>query len=59
MIKAIVSVILLAIGLTVLALLSGYIDYRRSMNQCLDAGGVVIKTAHGLKCVPRGNVKFI
>lgn len=59
MIKAIVSVMLLAMGLTVLVLLSGYLDYRRDMNQCLEAGGVVIKTAHGLKCVPRGNVKFI
>lgn len=59
MIKAIVSVLGLAVGLTALALLLGYVDYRRNMNECLEAGGVVIKTAHGLKCVPRGNVKFI
>ena len=59
MFKAIVSVLALAVGLTVLALLSGYIEYRKDMNMCLDQGGIVIKTSHGLKCVPKGEIKLI
>lgn len=59
MLKGLLAFFGLAVALTVLALLSGYLDYRRDMNTCLDAGGIVIKTSHGLKCVPRGEVKLI
>lgn len=59
MIRAVVSILALAVGLTALALLSGYVDYRRSMNACIDSGGVVIKTTQGLKCVPTGKVIHI
>jgi hypothetical protein len=59
MIKAIFSILALAVGLTALMLFSGYLDYRRDMNTCLEAGGIVIKTSNGLKCIPRGEVKLI
>ena len=59
MIKGIVAFMCLAVGLTILALLSGYLEYRKDMNTCLNDGGVVIKTSYGLKCVPRGEIKLI
>jgi hypothetical protein len=59
MIKAIVSILCLAVGLTTLILVSGYIEYRKDMNTCLEAGGVVIKTSNGLKCVPRREIRLI
>lgn len=59
MFRAILYVLGLAVALTVLALLFGYVEYRKSMNACLNAGGIVIKTSQGLKCVPRGEIKLI
>ena len=59
MIKAIFSILALAVGLTALMLFSGYLDYRKDMNACLELGGVVIKTSTGLRCVPRGEIKLI
>ena len=59
MIKGIVAFICLAVGLTVLVLASGYVEYRKRMNACIDHGGIVIKTSHGLKCVPRGEIHVL
>lgn len=59
MFKAILSIVLLAIAISVLAWVAGYFDYRSNVNNCLAAGGIVIKTSQGLKCVPRGEIKFI
>ena len=59
MIKAVVTVSMLILGLSSLALVTGYVKYRSDMNACIDSGGVVIKTAAGLKCVPRGEIKVI
>lgn len=59
MFRAILYVLGLAVALTVLALLFGYIEYRKSMNACLNAGGIVVKTATGIKCVPRGKIQYL
>jgi len=59
MFKALVSVLLLAVGLTILVILSGYLKYRNDMNTCLEAGGIVIQTGHGLKCVRKSEVNLI
>ena len=59
MIKAIIAVLALATALTLLAIGFGYLEYRKNMNSCLDAGGIVIKTNAGLKCVPRGEINLI
>ena len=59
MIKAIMSVLALAVALTLVIVLSGYADYRKEMNACLESGGLVVKSATGLKCVPRGRIQYI
>lgn len=59
MFKGIVSVLLLAAGLTGLALAFGYVEYRKNMNSCIEQGGLIVKTSHGLKCVPRGEIRLI
>ena len=59
MIKAIMSVLALALALTLVIILSGYVDYRKEMNSCIESGGLVVKSATGLKCVPRGRIQYI
>lgn len=59
MIRAIIAVLALATALTLLAIGFGYLDYRKRMNSCLEAGGIVIKTGAGLKCVPKGEINLI
>ena len=59
MLKAIMCILSLALALTLVLILSGYIDYRKEMNTCLESGGVVVKSTNGLKCVPRGGIRYI
>ena len=59
MFKAIMSVLALAVGLTLVVILSGYVDYRKEMNTCLESGGIVVKSTTGLKCVPKGRIQYI
>ena len=59
MFKAIMCILGLALALTLVVILSGYVDYRKEMNTCLDSGGIVVKSTTGLKCVPRGRIQYI
>ena len=59
MFKAIMCILGLALALTLVVILSGYVDYRKEMNTCLESGGIVVKSTTGLKCVPRGRIQYI
>lgn len=51
LISAVTAVAFLTAFLAVLSLSTGYFEYRKNMNDCLQDGGKVVKMSAGLKCI--------